>query len=262
MGELPGGRIAWISSTPVKGLRLHALQSAELTVDGIPGDRAFFLVDENGSMVSATRLGPLLAVVAEHDAASGSLALDFPDGERVSAQVELGDGENVGFFDERLHARPVLGPFAEALSEHAGAPVRLYASPRERPGVDRGREGGVTLLSIGSLERLQEVAGADQPVDPRRFRMTIGVEGLEPHEEDSWVGEEVRVGGALVRVGGHVGRCTATTRAPETGAIDFGTLHHLASYRSAVPSAEPLPFGVFGRVIEPGSVALGEYVGR
>jgi uncharacterized protein YcbX len=261
MGELPGGTVAWIASTPVKGLRLHAMQSAELTADGIPGDRAFFLVDETGSMVSATRLGPLLAVVAEHDVAAGILTLDFPDGERVSAKVELGDGEDVRFYGRPLRARRVLGPFAEALSEHSGAPVRLYASPPERPGIDRGRKGGVTLLSIGSLERLGEVAAVDEPVDPRRFRMTIGVDGPEAHGEDSWIGENIRVGGALVRVGGHVGRCAATTRAPDTGAVDFMTLHHLASYRSAVQSAEPLPFGVFGEVVEPGRVALGDYVG-
>ena len=56
--------VAWISVTPVKGLRLQARDEVQVTEDGVPGDRAFFLVDERGAMVSATRIGPLVSVVA------------------------------------------------------------------------------------------------------------------------------------------------------------------------------------------------------
>ena len=68
-------RVAWISFTPVKGLRLQDLPKAQLTEDGIPGDRAFFLVDERGFMVSATRLGPLVAVEPAYDAGVAAAAL-------------------------------------------------------------------------------------------------------------------------------------------------------------------------------------------
>ncbi|MGE5407656.1 MAG: MOSC domain-containing protein [Syntrophothermus sp.] len=262
MGAEPGGRIAWISSAPVKGLRLQALTGAELTVDGIPGDRAFFLVDRGGEMVSATRLGPLLAVVAEHDREAGALSLRFPGGEVVAGPVELGEPEPVRFYGAELRAQPLAGPFSAALSRHAGVELRVFAAPPERPGVDRGRAGAVTLLSLASLERLREAAGEAGPIDARRFRMTIGVEGLAPHGEDEWVGREIRVGGARVRVGGRVGRCAATTRNPDSGAVDLKTLHHLASYRSEVASEEPLPFGVFGAVTRPGAIALGDPVGQ
>src|ERR687886_2493905 len=110
--------VAWISFTPVKGLRLLSLPEVELGEDGIPGDRAFFLVDERGAMVSVTRLGPLAAVVAEHDAAAGTLALRFPSGDVVAGPVALGEPEPVRFYDETLQARPVLDSgFAAALSE-------------------------------------------------------------------------------------------------------------------------------------------------
>jgi uncharacterized protein len=252
------GSVTWISFTPVKGLRVRPLDEVELTEDGVPGDRAFFVVDDRGAMVSATRLGPLVAVVARHD--DGTLALDFPDGREVAAPVELGDPEDVRFFGLTLHARPVRGPFSDALSEHAGKPLRMFATPPERPGVDRGREGGVTLLSVASLERLRDQAGETEPVDPRRFRMTFGVEGLDAHEEDGWIGRTVRVGDALVRAGGNVGRCAATTRNADTGVVDFKTLHLLAEYRGDVPATERLPFGVHARVIEPGRVRLGDAV--
>jgi uncharacterized protein YcbX len=252
--------VAWIAFTPVKGLRLQHLDEAHVTEDGIPGDRAFFLVDERGKLISVTRLGPLAAVVAEHDAEAATLALRFPDGSEVAGPVELGEPEAVAFHGLRLHARPVDGQFAAALSEQCGVPLRLIAMPPERPGIDRGRDGAVTLLSVASLERLAQEAEVTEPVDGRRFRMTFGVEGLQPHEEDGWVDREVRVGDALVRVAGNVGRCAATTRQPDTGVVDFKTLHYLKAYRDEVPTTEPLPFGVHARVVEPGRVRVGDAV--
>jgi hypothetical protein len=152
------------------------------------------------------------------------------------------------------------GAFSAALSEHAGKALRLLAAPPERIGIDRGRDGAVTLLSIASLERLRDEAGSTEPVDGRRFRMTFGVEGLKPHEEDGWIGRDVRVGDARVRVGGNVGRCAATTRQPDTGVVDFKTLHYLQAYRGEVSATEPLPFGVHARVVEPGRVRVGDVV--
>lgn len=253
-------RVSWISFTPVKGLRLHAPAQVELTEHGIPGDRAFFLVDEAGRMVSLKRLGALTAVVAEHDAAAGTLSLRFPDGREVAGEVELGAPERAGFYHLGLDARPLAGPFSAALSEHAGVGVQLVAAPPERSGVDRGRDGGVTLLSQGSLDELRAQSGADGPVDPRRFRMTFGIDGVPPHEEDRWIDREVRVGAALLRVTGNVGRCVVTTRNADTGEVDFQTLHHLQAYRAEVETTEPLPFGVHARVVEPGRVRLGDAV--
>ncbi|HMI70386.1 MAG TPA: MOSC domain-containing protein [Solirubrobacteraceae bacterium] len=257
-----GAAVSWISFTPVKGLRLQSLDEVHVSEDGVPGDRAFFLVDERGAMVSATRIGPLVAVVADHDAQAGTLSLRLPDGDAVAGAVELGEREAVGFGGLTLQASPVLGEFSAALSEHCGnGRLRLFAAPPERSGLDRGRIGAVTLLSVASLERLREQAGETEPVDARRFRMTFGVEGLDAHEEDTWLDRDVRVGDALVRVTGNVGRCALTTRQPDTGVVDFKTLHHLRAYRGEVPTTEPLPFGVHARVLQPGRVRLGDPVG-
>lgn len=247
--------------TPVKGLRLQHRDEVQLTEGGVPGDRAFFLVDERGAMVSATRLGPLVAVVPEHDAKAGILALRFPGGDEVTAPVELGAPESVRFFGLAQSARPVLGPFSAALSDHCGAPLRLVAAPPERPAVDRGSAGATTLLSLASLARLREQADETEPVDPRRFRMTFGVDGLDAYEEDGWIDRDVRVGDALLHVTGNVGRCALTTRNPDNGVVDFKTLHHLKAFRGDVPTTEPLPFGVHARVEEPGRVRVGDAVG-
>jgi uncharacterized protein YcbX len=252
--------VAWISVTPVKGLRLQWRDQVRLTEDGVPGDRAFFVVDDRGAMVSATRIGALVAVVPEHDARVGVLSLRFPGGTEVAGPIELGDPEAVRFGGLTLSARPVLGAFSAALSEHCGRRLRLFATPPERPAVDRGRVGAATLLSTASLERLRVQAGAGEPVDARRFRMTFGVDGLEPHEEDRWIGRHVAIGTAVLRVMGNVGRCALTTRQPETGAVDFKTLHHLRAYRDGVRTSERLPFGVHASVLRAGAVGVGDPV--
>jgi len=253
-------RVAWISFTPVKGLRLRQLDEAEVTEDGIPGDRAFFLVDADGGMVNGKRLGALIAVTADHDVSGGRLTLCFPDGRELAGEIELDDPIPVRFHRMTLQARPLRGELSAALSEHAGTALQLVAAPPAHAGVDRGRDGAVTLLSTASLERLREVADAHQPVDARRFRMTFGIDGVaEPHAEDGW--RDVRIGDALVRVRGNVGRCAVTTRNADSGEVDFQTLHHLAAYRNdGIRTTEPLPFGVHARVVQPGRVRVGDPV--
>jgi uncharacterized protein YcbX len=125
-------------------------------------------------------------------------------------------------------------------------------------GCDRGRRGSVSLVSIASLARLAEEAGVEA-VDARRFRMLFTIDGVAAHEEDAWLGRELRIGGAVIRPNGLAGRCAVTTHDPETGVSTLDTLHLLRAYRSDVPTEEPLPFGVWGEVV-PRRVAVGDSV--
>jgi uncharacterized protein YcbX len=266
--------VSWINFAPVKGMRVQPLEAVELSVDGVPGDREFILVDGDGAMVNGKRHGSLMEVVPKRDRKAGTLSLDFPDRVTVTGEVALGEPESITFFGQPEQARPVMGEFSAAISRHTGADLRLM-TPVGRAGVDRGRWGGVTLLGSNSLASLRD-AGRDfncgqgdmaqgdpdpGPIDQRRFRMTFGLDGTDPYEEDSWVGHEVRIGDALVRVAAHVGRCAVTTRDPESGTTDLRTLHFLKHSRDEVESFEPLPFGVYGEVIAPGAVRLGDRAG-
>jgi MOSC domain-containing protein len=118
----------------------------------------------------------------------------------------------------------------------------------------------VTVLSTGSLEAMRQAAGVREPIDPRRFRMLFGIDGVGPHEEDTWLGRRIRIGEAAVVFKGNVGRCIVTSRHPETGVRNLPTLDILAEYRGEVETTERLPFGVWGAVSEPGWVRLGDPV--
>jgi uncharacterized protein YcbX len=90
--------------------------------------------------------------------------------------------------------------------------------------------------------------------------MLIEVDGVGPHEEDGWVGRTVRVGEAVLRGGGHVGRCAITNRDPESGEITLQTLKILGRYRRALDTTEPVAFGIYGEVLEPGTIRIGDRV--
>jgi uncharacterized protein len=250
-------RVAWISRTPVKALALEHLQEAELGDGGVEGDRHFYLVGEAGRLISNKDFPAFQLVHAAYDDQRQTLTVTLTDGREVTGTVERGKEVETSFHKRPRSARLVLGPWSEVLSELAGERLRLVEP--SMPATDRGRNGAATLLATASLGALGEVLGV-AAIDGRRFRMNFGVDGLEPHEEDTWIGRRVQVGDAVVIPHGNVGRCVVTTQNPDTGVSDLDTLKGLAAYRREVETTEPLPFGVHAAVAQPGRVRVGDVV--
>lgn len=248
--------VAWLHVAPVKGLAVSAREEIELEPFGVAENRRFHLVDDDGRLLNGKTLGPLVRVRSSWDAASDVLRLELPDGSVVAAEVALGEPIDTDFYGRPVRGRLVAGPWAQALSALAGRGIRVVRSEELGVGVDRGR-GAITLLSRLSLAELARHAGEDE-LDARRFRMLIGIDGCGAHEEDEWLGREVRVGHAVVRPLGQVGRCAVTTHDPDTGLRTVDTLRALRGYRPE--GTEPLPFGVFGSVVTPGRVRRGDAV--
>ena len=253
-------RVVALTIAPVKGLR--ALERDELVLGpaGVRENRRFLLIDAESRMVNAKRLGALQTVVPDYDDAQRTLALRFADGSVAAGAVEPRRRIPVRFFDSTIATAEVLGPFSQALSEQLGTPLRLVESVAEWGAVDRGREGTMSLISSASIERVGVAAEAAGPVDARRFRMLVQIDGVAAHAEDDWVGRPLRVGGATVAPLGHVGRCVVTKRDPDSGEADLDTLRALASYRGESETTEPLGCGVYGTVLQPGAVRLGDPV--
>ncbi len=252
-------RVAWISVAPVKGLAVTHREEVLLEPTGVRENRRFHLIGDDGRLLNAKQLAPLIRVAAQWDEAENMLELRFPGGAAVAGPVELGERVTTLFYGREVQGQVVVGPWGEALSDFVGRDLRLVQADQPGAGLDRGR-GAVSLLSTASLEALRSAAGIDVPVDPRRFRMLFGVEGVEAHEEDAWLGRRVRIGEAVALVRGNVGRCVVTSRDPDTGERTLATLDVIAEYRDGVETTEPLPFGVWAEVAQPGRVRLGDRI--
>ena len=253
------GRVVRISIAPVKALALVHPDEVEVGSGGVVGDRRFWLRDADGRLFNGKRDGRLHQIRPEWDESTRFLRLEFPDGSRVDGVVEPGEPVEAEMYGVERPSRRVPGPWQEAISELAGRPLELLWA--DDGAVDRMPEGGsVSLVSRGSLERLREELGTPAPVDGRRFRMLFEIDGVGAHEEDSWFGRHVRAGEATVVFNGDVGRCIVTSRDPDSGVVDLPTLVTLAGYRRE-ERTEPLPFGMYGSVVQPGWVRVGDAVG-
>ncbi len=248
-------RIDRMYCSPVKSLALSEVTRAYLDKPGIAGDRAFFIVNAGGALFTQRDYGPLVQIKASYDTTSGELGLTFPDGRVLRGVPEPGESIATPFWGERpVEGHVVRGEWNDALSEFAGQPIRLVKATKAGSTFDGFP---LSMCSTASLDALADAAGREK-VDGRRFRQNIYISGTTPHEEDSWLGREVRVGQALVRVKMQDSRCVVTTHSPETGETDMNTLKIIASYRTDQP--KEVNFGVYCTVVEPGSASIGDEV--
>jgi len=260
-------RITALQTTPVKGAMLHHPGAVEVGPNGVETNRRFFLVDQRGLMFNGKREGGLARVRCDYDPASGRLTVETPDGRAVEGVPSpVGEPVETSFYGRPVSGHEVDGPFSAALSEFAGRPVRMLASARPGDAVDVHP---VTIVSSGSIAALARHMAGDE-IDRRRFRMLVEVDGCEAHAEDGWIGSEVTLGDAVVRVEGPVPRCVVTTHNPDTGVRDADTLRAILRYRGArapddldtpvahLPDGGKAVFGVYASVVRPGAVRVGD----
>jgi uncharacterized protein len=110
----------------------------------------------------------------------------------------------------------------------------------------------VSLLSLASLREVERAAG--RRLDPRRFRGNLWADGGAPWEEFSWLGRELAIGAARLRVVERIERCAATNADPDTGARDANVPLAL---RRGFGHAD---FGVLAEVTRRGAIRVGDPV--
>jgi uncharacterized protein YcbX len=250
-------RVTRLSTTPVKGLALHHPDAILLLRTGAAGDREFFVIDGRDRLVSVWKTGRLVRFRAAHDPRSRRITLTSAEGEVCAGPAQPGTPVIADFYGRRKVAGTVVeGPWTAVLSDAAGEPVRLVRAGG--PGACHD-EYPVTLLGEESVAELARRSDAGS-VDARRFRMLIGFSGVSAHVEDGWQGQTVEVGEALIRVGGPVPRCAATTRDPDRGARDLPTVRMIKSYRGVQVNefGRGVNFGVYADVVREGVVRVGD----
>ena len=250
---MPLATVARFNVTPVKSTALHHPDSIDLRPEGAVGDRRFLFARSDGTRLSGISKAPLMPIVSTWSMADERLTMRFPDGSSAEGSA-LSVGETVGIklFDRTVPARPIDPVFTEAV-RRVVADDTLSVFRVDEPEF----AGGGHRASVISLASVADVGsrGGDVRLDPRRFRMLIELDGVEPYREDGWQGRRLRVGGAVLRLGKRISRCVMTNLAPDTGENDFDTLAVLARHRKV---GTELLLGIYGDVERPGRIEIGD----
>lgn len=241
---------------PVKSLGEEALGSVALTaVRPLPWDRAWAILHGGSAREPATgswrsrqnfvvqaMVAELARVVVAFDADTRRLSLAHP----VAGHAEIEDP------DSEAGARALTRWIAPLASATQPGPYRV-ARARDGALTDEP-DGHVLICSTASRAALEEMAG--QPLAPIRFRANLWLDGLDPWEELGWIGGEIAVGEARLRIIRRCERCNATAASPETGARDVQVP---ALLRRRLGHMD---FGVYAQVTTGGVVRTGDPVRR
>jgi uncharacterized protein YcbX len=137
-------------------------------------------------------------------------ALDDPGRRRLEAAIE----------------EYVLGLAENPLVDHPERrPLRLVGDGTT-PRYQDSEQGQITLHSRGSLAAVA-AALHDRGLDEVRFRSNIAIEGVEPWEEQEWIGRRIRIGSIELDVTRPKTRCLATHANPRTGERDLPVMQTL-----------------------------------
>ncbi len=251
-------RVTSLWRHPVKSLGAEPLRSVRLEAGRtMPGDRVWALTHDRSrydferaewavcsTFLRAATFPALMAVSADWNGGGppeGPVRFRHPDLPDLTVDLDAPEGE------------AAFVAWADALIP-AGAPRPARLARAMADGAPRGmtdsRRPTISLLSDASRAALAERVGA--PLDRRRFRGNVWLEGAAPWAEFDLVGRRVRLGGALVEVTARIDRCSAICADPVGGTRDLDLLEALESrWRHS-------DFGVKAEVIEGGTVALGD----
>ena len=111
----------------------------------------------------------------------------------------------------------------------------------------------LSLITTQTVSALGNMVGAD--LDTRRFRPNLVVAGAGgvPFTEDQWVGRVRHIGALTMRVDKRDKRCVTINIDPATSLKNPAVLRAVAQQRDA-------HLGVYGSVVKPGRVTVGDAV--
>lgn len=249
----PAARVVALYRHPIKGLTPQSVDTLTVQADGrVAGDRVLAFRFASASTpeqrdgldhwpkshgLSLQDFPALAALRTSFDDAAHRVRIEH--GGRVLVDAGL-DAAGRGELTDAVTEFVLATPEGRRLRRPGRLPLVLVGDGRTSRFQDRAR-GYVSLHGVGSTRALGDAVGA--PVDDRRFRSNIVVDGIGPWEELDWTGE-VRVGEVRLRTAGPIVRCLATHADPDTGVRDMKVLTTLTG---ALHQTEP----TLGRLLLP-----------
>lgn len=241
------GRLAQICRHPIKGHGRETLASVRLlTGECLPWDRHWAVAHDAAKLEAGwnacvnfargAKAPALMAIESHLDEATATVTLRHPVQGEITFRPD--DAADLPRFLEWV------GPLNPT---NRAQPAQIVSAGR---GMTDSDFPSVSILSTASLADLS--ARMRTPLSPHRWRGNLWLDGAAPWAEFQWIGREIRIGGAILRVEERISRCNATKVNPETGTPDADTLTALES------AFGHQDFGVYATVIESGSIAAGD----
>jgi uncharacterized protein YcbX len=240
------GRISAIFRYPVKSMAGELLDAATLSWHGIEGDRRLAfrrLNDKSGfPWLSAGRLPQLLLYKP--------FCLDSSNAESLPTHVRTPDGKEYELRSDELR---------EEISSRYGSDLELM---NLKHGIFD--ESPISVISLATVHSIARESGRGVELcDLRRFRPNVVLEtpmsaiGVEPFEENSWVGRTLTFGeagsGAAIGVTMKDERCVMVNFDPDTAERD-------AEVMKTVVRLNQNYAGVYGTVVRAGELRVGQVV--
>jgi uncharacterized protein YcbX len=237
---------------PVKGFSPEPLDAVSLTAGAcFPLDRLYAVEDgpsgfnprapEHISKQKFTvlaRIPALARVRTRFDDATGTLEATFEGMAPIRARLDQAEGREA--FAQWL---------TQALGDQLRGTLRVLPSPGAHRFMD-DVEGFVSIVNLASVRDLSRKIG--RPVDPRRFRANIYVDGWPPWLENQMSEARLVLGQTHARVLKPIVRCMATHVDPDTGERDIDLV------RALFETYEHRFCGIYANITRGGRLALGD----
>lgn len=244
---MTGGRLVQITRHPIKGHGREDLASVRLLAGAcLPWDRHWAVAHEAAKLVEGwnpcmnfargAKAPALMAVESTLDDQTATITLRHPDRDAITFRPE--DPADLPRFLDWLD------PLIPA---NRARPARIVSAGR---GMTDSDFPSVAILNRASLADLSARMGHD--LSPHRWRGNLWLEGAAAWAEWDWIGRDIRIGSAVLRVQERITRCVATTVDPNTGISDADTL---AALDAAFGHQD---FGLYATVVQDGEIALGD----
>lgn len=246
-------RVVAIRRYPVKSMGGEPLESVRLERNGIEGDRAWAVVDEQRRFASGKR-GMRFRVL---DGIFGYRAWSDPASEagvRVARERRIHDG---AFRDDPAGPWNVDDPdLVDDLRESLGADVHVERDAQSRFYDDSS----LSLIGTATVAWAEREFGVDAVA--RRLRANVVVATDEPFEEESWVDGGLAIGDVSAKAaspGVRLGVARVITRCRMIDLAQDGVAEH-GSLLQPLTTLRGPKLAVYCVVLQPGTVSVGDAV--
>ncbi len=234
-------RLSQLAIYPIKSCAQITLTQAELSPFGLHNDRRWMLVDEQGVMLTQRKHARMCLIHCQTDHQLIRVNAPGMDELAIDTESTLHDNRSVParVWEDDCRALDAGEQAAAWFTGFLGTPARLVYFPDDtfrQCDLNYAREGEQTafsdgfpylLISQASLDDLN--SRLDQPVEMRRFRPNLVIEGSDAFAEDNW--KRIRIGDINFRLVKPCSRCIIPSIDPDTGLKNAEPVKTLASYR-------------------------------